>query len=359
MPTGKTQKLGLGFPVALVDVPAFSTSTAGIAGVDNRDRNSGLLGFVLDKGAKLAEAPIVQSVALLFSGLNGFSNVRKVFHRNRQTGAFSSGNDCLADAVILVLLKPLLPAAHLAKTLLCSPRSYALQRRPTFGIVPALGFDRRTGILVARAVGGYVNHAEVNTQHAIWREEFRVVEVAHSGEIPLSAHEHEIDFTLSMLEQFALMVAANVGNLIAPSQKPDGNNIFGAKTKDAVIVRLRGMFSERALYFLVNLVRVGNFCNAAYRDLRGDFKLGAQFVITKFMKVVLPKDLGFPRFAGQPVTSLVATLKRGAQRCLLIFSRVQFEIGYKFHTFKYRGAFPNVKNKNKQSFGLPAIPPHA
>jgi len=331
MPAFCTQKLGLGFPVALINMPALSASTAGIARVNNRNRNSGLLGFVLDKGAKLTEAPIVQSVPLLFSGLNRLANMRQIFQRNRQTGAFGSRNDCLADTVILVLLKPFLLAAHLAETLLCSPRAYALQCRPTFGIVPALGFYLRAGVLVAHAVGGDVDHPQINPKHSARSQQLGVVEVAYASQIPLAAHKHQIDFALAVLQQFALVVAASIGDFLAPGHKPDRDNIIGAKSQDAVIVRLGGMLAKSALCILVNLVAVGYLGYAAYRYLSRNLELCAEVMVAKFVEIELPEHFGIPRLFGKPVTSLVASLKRRAEQDFLLFCRLQFDVGYKFH----------------------------
>jgi len=339
MPANLTQKLGLGFPVALVDMPAFAALPRSIARVNNRDRNSGLLGFVLDKGAKLAEAPIMQSVALLFSGLNRLADMRQIFERNTEAGAFSSGNDCFGNTVILVLLKPFLLAAHLAKTALCCSGAYALQCCSALRISLPVRFNRRAGVLVAEAIGGNVNHAQINPEYSAGRKQLRIVKVAHGGEIPLAAHQHQINLTLAMFKQFALVVAASIGNLVAPGHQPDRNSIVGAKAKDAVIVRLRGMFAESALRFLVNFVSIRNLCDAAHCDLSGYFKLGSKVVIAKFVKIVLPKNFSFPSLCGKPVASIVASLKRGEKQGFLIFRRLQFEVGYEFHTVKYRGVY--------------------
>ncbi len=337
MPAGDTQKLGLGFPVTLINMPTLTALPAGIARVDNRNRNSGSLGFVSHKIPKLTEGPVMQSVPLLFSGLNLRPDMRQIFERDTKTGAFSSGNDCFGNTVILVLLKPLLLAAHLAKSVFCCSSAYALQCCSAFGVSLPVRFNLRAGVLVAHAVGGNVDHAQINAQHAAWSQQLGVVEVAHASQIPLAAHKHQVNFAFAMLQQFALVIAASVGNLVASGKQPDRDNIIRTEAKDAVIVRLGRMLAESTRRFLVNLVAVGYLGYAAYRYLRCYFKLGAEFVVAKFVEVVLSKNFSFPRLTGKPITGFVATLKRIPEHLFLLFGWLQFEVGYQFHVVKYRG----------------------
>jgi hypothetical protein len=118
VPASHTQKLGLGFPVALGDMAASRTLPAGIAWIDNRNRDACALGLVHDEGPKLGEAPIVQTVPLLFLGLNLSSDMRQIFQRDSETGAFSSGDDAFGNAMVFVFLEPFLLAAHGTKAAL-------------------------------------------------------------------------------------------------------------------------------------------------------------------------------------------------------------------------------------------------
>jgi hypothetical protein len=70
VPAFHTPKLGLGFPVAFVDAPTGETLFAGIAWIDSYHRHAGPLGLILNKGAELTEAPVVQAFPLRFVGLN-------------------------------------------------------------------------------------------------------------------------------------------------------------------------------------------------------------------------------------------------------------------------------------------------
>ena len=156
VPAGKTPELGLGFSVSLGDVSAGRTRPAGVAWVDGHTRDSDALRLVFDEGAKLPESPVVQPFPLLLAGLNPLADMRQVFQRNAEAGAFSSGNDCLRYAVVLVLLEPPLFAAHLPKAALCCFGADALQDGASFGVAFAVLLDCRAGVLVAFAVRGDV-----------------------------------------------------------------------------------------------------------------------------------------------------------------------------------------------------------
>jgi hypothetical protein len=62
-------------------------------------------------------------------------------------------------------------------------------------------------------------------------------------------------------------------------------------------------------------------------------------VIAKFVEVILAEYLGLKSALGKPITSLVATLKRIPEPLFLLWSWLQFEVGYKFHVVKYREVY--------------------
>ena len=331
VPAGKTPELGLGFSVSLGDVSAGRTRPAGVAWVDGHTRDSDALRLVFDEGAKLPESPVVQPFPLLLAGLNPLADMRQVFQRNAEAGAFSSGNDCLRYAVVLVLLEPPLFAAHLPKAALCCFGADALQDGASFGVAFAVLLDCRAGVLVAFAVRGDVHDAHVNAEHSVRREQSRVIEVAHGAEIPLAAHEHQIDFAFAMLKQATLMLATDEDDLVPPIQKPKRNDVIGAETQDTVIVWLRGVFAECALFLGVQLIGISHFRDAAHGYLSGEPEAFPQLGIARLVQVVLPEYLGLKCPLREPVACLVATLKRSAQSVFLLWRWLQTKVGNEFH----------------------------
>lgn len=345
-------KLRLCFPVPLGDVAAFRAFPASVARINNYDRDTGFLGLVNEELSQLAEAPIVQSLPMLLAGLNPRPDMRQFLQRNTETGAFSSGNDCFRYAVVLMFLEPPLFVAHLPKAAFCCFGADALQDRAPFCIAFPVRFDLGAGILIALAIGCDLDDAHIDTQHPIGSKQTGIIEVAHTGQIPLAANEHQIDLALAVLQQFPLVVAADDGNLLPSGQQPKRNAVVGNEAEDSVVVGLGGMFAELdrrqflALWkcCLCCLVGVGNLCNAPDGNLGGKFKLLAQLAIERLVHIVLASHAACKRLLGKPVTSLVATLKRRAEHGFLLRRRNQFQVGYEFHSSSMEYLLCNVKH---------------
>lgn len=362
--TGQTQELGLVFAVPLGDVTADRTFPASVARINRHDRNSGALGLVLQEPAELAEAPVVQSFALLFVGPYPAADVRQIFERNPHAVAFGSRNDALGNAMVFMLLEPPLLATHAAQSSLGSFCANALKDGPALGVALAVGFYLGSAVLVAKTVSGDADDAKVYTKHPVRRKQSWVVEVAHGGEIPLSAHEHQIDLALTVPHQLALMVSTCVGDPLAAGKNPQGNQIAGHEAQDAVIVRLRRMLAKLDLLKLLafrqkrfcGLVGVGDLGNAANGNLRRQREAGAKLDVECLVHVVLAEHLRLKSCAGNPVARLVTTLKRGAKSAFLLWCRLQFQIGNEFHTLKYREfcAIVNHKRSSLQAASYPS-----
>ena len=337
MSAGHTPELRLAFPVTFVDMPAFRAFAAGISRIDNFARNSGLLGFVLHKGAKLAKRPVVQSFPLLFSGLNLASDVRQVFQPDTKPGAFRSGYDCFGNAVVFMLLKPLLNAAQLAQAALCCSGAYTLKRCPALYSAFSIGFNLRTGIFVTKTVCGNVHDAEINTEHSVRRQQGRIVKVTDTGDIPFAANQHQINFAFSMLQQFALMVAANESNFLSSAEQPDGNHIARHYSEDTVIIRLRRMFTKLSHRLLVNFVAIGNLLYALDSHLRSQLETRTKFSIECLLHVILPNRFGAERLFREPIAGFITAFKRRAKQDFLFLRRMQLYVGYEFHASSMEG----------------------
>jgi len=325
---GKTPKLRLAFPIALVYVPAFRALAAGVSRVNDFARNPSSLGLVLHEGAKLAERPVVQTFPLLFSGLNLASYVRQVFQLNAKPGAFRSGYDALGNNVILMLLEPALPATQLAQTTLGGLGSHFLKDGTTLDRMLSVRFYLRSRVLIAQTVRGDIHDTQVHAKHAHRGKQAGIFKVTHASDVPVPTHEHEVDLALTMLKQLALMVAANERDFRPSTEQPDRNRVLCHKAKDTVVVGLSSMGAEFALRIFAGLVGIGNLCNAAHGYLSGKLEARAKFGIKQLVHVELAGSLYRERLLRKPVTGFVCSLKRGAKQCLLVLSRLQLDVGY-------------------------------
>jgi len=180
---GHTQKLRLAFPVLSGDVPAREALLARVFGIDRHAQDSGLPGFVFNKAAQLPERPVMQSFSLLFVGLGPYPDVRQVFQRNTQPGAFSSSNDAFGNAMIFVFVKSPLFSAHLAQAALGRFRANALQGSPALAgnsrgnYVEFESSGSRRGVLRAAAasiaalsLGSHAHQALGGCGQGVWRQ---------------------------------------------------------------------------------------------------------------------------------------------------------------------------------------------
>lgn len=331
MSAGLTPKLGLCFSIGFGNMPTFKTSPARIAWINCFDRKSGSLSFVLNESTKLAKPPVIQSFPLLFIGLNPASDMRQVFKRNTHAVAFSSRNDSFRDAMVLMLLKSFLSAAHLTKATFCCARTNTLQLCSSLGISNPVCFDSSSGILVAETVGCDVDNTHVNSKHSIRGEQSRVVEVAHGADVPLASHEHKINFPLAMLQQSSLMLATYKRYLVSAGKKPDRNHVSIDKPEYSVIVWLCGVLAKYTNFLLIKLVSISNFSDTAHSNLGGQTKATSKFSVKRLMHVVLAKYALFKGRLGEPITCLVTTLKRTSQSGFLLWGWSQLKVSNKFH----------------------------
>jgi hypothetical protein len=334
VPAFHTPKLRLGFPVGFVDIPASWALSASMAWIDSYHRHASMLDLIRDKGAKLAEAPVMRAFPLRFVGLNPCPDMREVFKRNAKRGAFRNGNDAFRHTVVFMCLEPLLSAANLVKTALSRPCAHALQGGAPFGVAFPIRLYFGARMLITQAISGDIDHTEIHTQHAFGHKQFRIIKVAHGSQIPFAAHAHQIHFAFSVFKQSALVIAAHIANLLSTRQKLQRDFLIRDKPQDTVIVRLRGMLAEGASDFLIPFISVRHFSDAAHRHLGGQLKLSAKFWVGKLMQIVLAKRFSLPSAFGEPVACLIATRQRQTQFAFLCGCRRQFEVSHQRHTFK-------------------------
>ena len=99
------------WPVPLVDQVAARAFPAGVAWIDQIDRNSQQPRLVLNQAAQFVEAPIMQSSPLAPVGLDPIPDAFEVFEGNRAPAAFGVENDRFTQDVVGVALEARLFAA--------------------------------------------------------------------------------------------------------------------------------------------------------------------------------------------------------------------------------------------------------
>src|ERR1022692_2676536 len=104
--TVQTAKLGLTLAVGLFAVATLAAGATRVPRIDHDDPHALNLGFVLDEGPQLEEAPAALSIALRPPNRGPRANTLQVFQGNPARRVLGGRNDLLADAMILDATKP-------------------------------------------------------------------------------------------------------------------------------------------------------------------------------------------------------------------------------------------------------------
>ena len=354
MPAMLAGEGGLVRSVLFIDCAASRAALARVARIDEYDRNSGERRLIGGELPELGEGPIVQPSPLLALGLNPGANVREVFKTYRAPGAFRFVNKGLRNAVVRVGLKSPLFAGELPKAALgglCPP---ALKRRLTARKFGTNALDIRTGIGAAVAIEGKIDDAKIDAKHIAYADFLGVGYIANAGKIPLTAHEHQIDFALAEGQQCALALAADERDLHPSRKRPNRNKITAAEADNAVIVGLGGKAAEIALHLSVEFVAIGHLGDAAHGGLRGQLEHRACVAVGYLVQVELPELAIRESLGRKKIASLIAAFKRLAQRAGLPLVRLQLDVRNQLHTLKYRDVLQVFKTKERREF-LPGL----
>jgi hypothetical protein len=206
----------------------------------------------------------------------------------------------------------------------CGKRRRRLRSDPppqTTGHVALFGRRRNT-----IAITGEVDDSEIDTEHILDADFFWVWYVTDNGEIPLTTHEHQIDFALAKCEQSALAFAADERNLHPADERPDAHHVIGDEAEYAIVVGLGGMLAESDNSLssggFLRRVGVGHLGDAAHRGLGCQFEGLAGADIEHLVQIVLSGNASIKATLRNRVTGSIAALKRVAKRLRLLCCRV-------------------------------------
>jgi len=323
-------------PIGFLAVPTFGARSACVSRVyrDHADPSSSrLVGHEL---SELVERPIRQSGTLRLVGLNPFPDALQVFKGNHGTGAFSVSDQALGNLVVYILLISSLTPLKRTELSFCGTSPFALQIAAAVSIDAALSFYCFAAVAGAVAVHGDIHDTEINAENVGRLNHVGVVYVAHASDIEFPAHEHEINFTSSVFQQLALIVAGDARDLDAPADRPDRDGGIVQEPEDTVVVRLSSMLTEMPLNLGVGLIGVRYLGNAANRDLRGKPELIPYRRVGQLVERKLLERFRLPGEGGHEIARLIRPLNGLLEQFVLFGRRQQFHVGDKLHAFKYR-----------------------
>jgi hypothetical protein len=238
--------------------------------------------------------------------------------------------------MVHILLKPGLLPFEQPEPATCRAGVMLLQSFSPCGIALAFALNRLPCIDRAIRVDRQIDDAEIYPQHALHADAVWLQHITDDGQVERASDVHQIDLAFAKAQHGALPYATLIGDGLTTSGRPQREVGIGLHAKDAVIIRLRRIPLEASPRFAVQFVGIRDFRNTAHGHLCRQTKLRTTPFIRQLVQGKLPKRLGVPGFFGQPGTGTIGCLQGCKQSRMLCGSRKQFEIGDKFHGFKYR-----------------------
>ena len=314
MPTRNTTKQGLAFSIDLVAAATDVARPRGVARVNRRAWRPCEQRLVGDKDPQLPKSPIVMTCALRVPNFYPFAHALESLKHNPATGAWSTRNQRLTDAMICVGLKAALFAAEFLQRPFRSLRSCRLEARTTTRIPCAPMFNLLPAVDVLVAVGRQVDDAKVHTKRTINLVRWWLVNVARHQQKESALAIHQVAFALSRLQKLALALTGNERHALTTAECPDRERLLRKlKRENTVIVGNAAVGFVCALCLALELVTIANFRKASNDHLRRKAILGADTMIRQRLKVELPKGLLLPCNAADVIAGGVGTFKRTLQ----------------------------------------------
>lgn len=338
MLTHDTTKLSLRTPIRFRAMPTGIAPTRRVARVYQYHRDALLSSLVADVCPKLGKRPIAVSCALLWpSSPCPRTDARQVFQGDPPLRAFGFCSEPLANSVVGVGLKAPLTPGQLAQLAFCRQRTDLLKCGATGGIPLAARFDLRSAERLSVAIRGNVHNTEVNAQKSISLVQIRRWHLAGDIQEPFTAPIHQIAFALLEGQHSPLVFATDEGDRLPACDRPDRDGSPGQiKAQAARVIRQRSERLEGAQRFAIELVGVGNFCDASDGNLSAQTKRRAHILIHELVQGELAKGLALPGNAGDRVACRVGCFKRAAQGVGLLCGGVQLDLGGEFRGYELR-----------------------
>ena len=351
--------MGLTFTIGFVAVAAYRASSACVTRVNKIDGYASPFLFVDDKIFQLIKSPISYLPSHLApEAVGSFSDTLKVFQNEGLTRKKCRLHKLLRNHMVDVATKTGSRAAHLFERTLCPSRASLLQSRTVSAISAAAGFDGFARILVAVAVCGNLDNAEVNAQNAFGDNQGRVRNADRRHQVERAVNESKVGFTLPKRKKSALVLTADERQFQSSVNRPNADLTFvGVPSQDTVIKGDCARRLKRALGALVEFIGVRDLADTPDYHLCRQARHGSLFGVLPFVKRVLSEGLVCPPPRADAVANGVRGLYGALQGVRLFGGEDQFNLCVKFQSIDIIPAFTQACQCQSDLFGqfLPRI----
>lgn len=317
----------------LINTATLRASAGSVAGVNQAYQDTGKLGFILDKEPQLTECPRVVLPPLAMSNRDAVADTFEVFKGYSPPAVFGLCNNTLTDNVIGVSSESLLLlGAFLEKPLGCL-RAIGLELRAQFGMALSQAVHLAARVGLAVRIGGDIDGAQVNAKKLRGVIPRRLFHLACLQKVKFSLPANEVCLPSKVLKKLKLMLTGNERDPLAPITRPDGYSLPGqVPGKDTLIVGDTAAVFEDSLGGTVEFVGIGHFRQHPDYHLCREIKSITDVVVKNVVQVILAKSLCLPSMVTDIVGRIVHRLQSRKQGFMLLFSRLQLNLGNQLHT---------------------------
>lgn len=297
--------------IALIDVTASRTRTAGIARVHADHWHTYALGLVGHKLAQLEEGPTMQPCSLSAASSYPVPDALQIFKGNPTTGVFRRLHKLLGDTVIHIFGKALLFASKFLEAATAGLRTFALQPIAQAAVTKAHVLNGAPMVYRAIRVGSDVDDAKVNAKKIARFNLRRLFNVAGLEQVELASAVDKVTLTAQTFNQFALLFTANKRHLLATVHCPDRDGRLGEFVgHEPVIERESTVRPKRALGIAVKLVGIRDFGKDTHGNICAQAELLTHGTITQVMQGELAEGARLPCLLANVVTGSVYSFQR-------------------------------------------------
>lgn len=318
--------------IGFVDTAADGTFPTGVARVNRVHRDACPSRLVSDKTFELEERPVGVPCALLASYRDPRPNPCEFFQGNRPLRVMRLLHDALTDCVVGVFLETSLSSTDLAQLATRGLRAFALQVAATMGVDAALLLNCRAAERLPIGVSREIDDAKIDAKRVRNVNRVGISYFAGGCEKEAIAEQDQVAFALPGLQQFALALPADKGNMQATVNCPDRDRrLANVPAQDTVIVYDSTVRLERALSFAVELVSVSHLRQQAHNYLRRQAETFLDLVVQQLVQVKRLEGLRLPGSRADIVTRFVGEFQRAVQRVSLSSIGQEFDLCNQLH----------------------------
>jgi hypothetical protein len=319
---------------------ANTTSLGGVCRFNNNKLNAVQSCLVIDKGAKLPERPATKFYPKLFvSTFRGEPDVSQVFNGNsfalhfcRLNNAFRNSmiDDCCGSPFLAFEPFQELCAVSFAR-MRSSFRAFALNGATNLLPMFTVSVKRIGGMLDAVRGNNYIGEPKIHTDEFLYILNVFFGNFYGLEKIEFTLFVNQISLAFNVWQ--VLWIVANKRNVQSSADSPDRYGEIFVSEYPAVIGNCAKL-TKGTFFFLIQLISICHFADAAHKHLRGEVERGFKSVITEVVYFELIENFVLPRNIGNGIANSISLPHRLNENASLFRCGQKFYFQRQFHTAK-------------------------